>query len=84
MFKPDVQFALIIVVRVQKSLIPQGIQHPVLLPKDYRATKLIVDWCHDQFEHACTGITTNLITMFSFWIWTKHCGQINDIKICKM
>ena len=63
----DAQGVLRVGGRTRKSLVQQGIQHPILLPKDCRITNLIVSWCHGQVAHADTGITINQVRMSGFW-----------------
>ena len=38
--------------RIQRSVLANEIQHPVLLPKSCRIAELIVCWCHEQVAHA--------------------------------
>ena len=52
--------------RIQKSLVQQEIQHPILLPRDCRITNLIVIGCNDQVAHAGKGITINQVRMCGF------------------
>ena len=52
----DAQGVLRVDGRIQKSLVQQEIQHPMLLPKDCRITNLIVSWCHDQVAHTGSSI----------------------------
>ena len=46
---------------ILRSVLANEIQHPVLLPKSCRITKLIVRWCHEQVAYAGQGMTTNQI-----------------------
>ena len=64
----DAQEVLRVGGRIQKSLVHEEIQDPMLLPKGCRITSLIVSWCHNKFSHAGRGITTNQVRMVGFWV----------------
>ena len=64
----DAQGVLRVGGRIQKPLVQEEIQDPMLLPKGCRITNLIVSWCHNQCSHAGRGIATNQVRMFGFWV----------------
>ena len=44
------------------------IHHPVLLPKDHRLTKLIINDCHNKMQHLGIGTTLNYLREQGYWI----------------
>ena len=54
--------------RLKQSALSYEVKHPILLPRDSHATRLIIRHFHDATSHQGRGITTNAIRSHGIWI----------------
>ena len=54
--------------RLRRANMPEGIKHPVVLPKGSHVTKLIVQDCHHAIKHQGSGMTHNELCQRGYWI----------------
>jgi Pao retrotransposon peptidase/Family of unknown function (DUF5641) len=54
--------------RLSRSLLDEGQQHPIIVPKTSRVAMLISQWCHDRVQHGGRGLTLNEIRRSGYWI----------------
>ena len=54
--------------RLEKSTLPFEVKHPIILPRSFHVTKLIIDHFHKKVKHQGKGITINEIRSNGLWI----------------
>ena len=43
--------------RLRRSVLDEGLKHPIILPKNSRVTTLVAQWCHEAVKHGGRGLT---------------------------
>ena len=54
--------------RLRRSVLPNEVKHPIIIPKESTTSELIVRWCHQKVAHAGRGMTLNEIRTSGFWV----------------
>ena len=68
--------------RLRKSSLSLEHKHPILLPKECFITKIIIQWCHRQVQHAGRTFTMNEIRDAGYWIINMNSAVKSMIWNC--
>ena len=68
--------------RLRKASIPQGIRHPIILPRGSHVTELVVRQAHQAIKHQGRGMTQNELRQRGYWVIGGFSAVFNLIFRC--
>ena len=68
--------------RLRKASIPQGIRHPIILPRGSHVTELVVRQAHQAIKHQGRGMTQNELRQRGYWVIGGSSAVSNLIFRC--
>ena len=61
---------------------PEGVKHPVILPRQSHITELIIQYCHQTTKHQGLGMTHNKVRQRGYWVIGGVSAVSNYISKC--
>ena len=68
--------------RLCKTHMPDGVKHPIILPKDSHVTRLLICHFHCKVQHQGRGITLNELRANGYWVMNAVKAVANYIHKC--
>ena len=68
--------------RIRKSVLEKNNKHPIVMPRYYRITQLLIEWCHNQVTHADRGMTINAVRTSGYWMLNCNAAVRSILSKC--
>ncbi|KAK3737845.1 hypothetical protein QZH41_004783 [Actinostola sp. cb2023] len=68
--------------RLRRANMPEGVKHPVILPRQCHVTSLVVQFCHQAVKHQGSGMTHNELRQRGYWLIGGTSTVLTHIHRC--